>query len=143
MFKFFVSLSILLLLAGCSTPQTRARSNPDLMATLSPDERAQVEAGEIDLGFTEEMVQIALGDTDRRYVERTAEGETVIWAYHASRGLSGVSVGVGVGTGIGRTRGTAVGGGVSVGTGGRLRPEERMRVVFHEGQVVGIERADR
>lgn len=114
------------------------------MGSLSAEERELIEAGEIDLGFTEEMVEVALGEPDRRYVERTPEGETVTWAYHERGGLSGLSLGVGVGTGIGRSsgRGTAYGGGMSVGTGGRLRSEETMRVVFRDGSVVGIERAD-
>lgn len=141
MFKFYLPLMAAFLLAGCSTPQSRARGHAELMESLSPEDRALIEAGEVDLGFTREMVEVALGEPDRTYVERTAEGETVIWAYHARRGLSGLSVGVGTGIGFGGG-GTSYGGGVSVGSGGRLLPEEKMRVVFQEGRVIGIERAD-
>lgn len=141
--KILIPLMAMILLAGCSTPQSRARSNEELMATLTPEERQMVEAGEIDLGFTEEMVRVALGEPDRRYTERTADRETVVWAYHARGGLSGLSVGVG--TSVGRSsRGSAYGGGVSVGSGtGRRSADERMRVAFEEGRVVGIESAER
>lgn len=142
MLKTIISLLILGLMAGCSTPQSRARGHAELMETLSSEERAMIEAGEVDLGFTEEMVEVALGKPDRTYVERTAEGERLIWAYHGGSGLSGLSVGVGTGIGIG-SRGSSFGGGVLVGTGGRLRDEEKMRVVFEGGSVVGIEQADR
>lgn len=140
--KFLIPLMVLILVAGCSTPQTRARSNPELMESLSAEERALLEAGEIELGFTEEMVRVALGKPDRKYSERTEEGETVIWAYHVGNLMSGFSVGVGTSIG-GSRRGTGVGAGVGVGTGGRLRAEEKMRVAFEGGRVVGIERAER
>jgi hypothetical protein len=141
--KLLISFTaLLLLLAGCSTPQTRAKSHAELMETLTPEERALVEAGQVDLGFTEEMVLVALGKPDRKYSERTAERESVVWAYHARGGLSGLSVGVG--TSMGRSsRGSVYGGGVSVGTGSRRHPDEKMRVVFEEGVVIGIEQAER
>lgn len=132
---------VIVFVAGCSTPQSRARSHAELMANLTPEERALVEAGEIDLGFTQEMVFVALGEPDRKYSERTAEGESLVWAYHDQGVLSGLSLGVG--TSVGRSsRGTGYGGGVSVGTGGRSRAEETMRVVFEEGRVTGIEEAE-
>lgn len=140
--KIVIPLLALTLLAACSTPQTRAKGQVELMASLTPEERAQVEAGEVDLGFTEEMVMIALGKPDRKYSERTAAGERVVWAYRARGGLSGLSVGVGTAIGSG-TRGSSYGGGVSVGTEGRRVAEERMRVVFSEGRVIGIEQAER
>lgn len=141
MLKILIPLMAMVLLAACSTPHTRAQKHAEVMEGLSPEERAQVEAGEVDLGFTEEMVRVALGDPDRKYSERTAERETVVWAYHQRR-MPRLSLGVGTSVGTGR-RGSAVGGGVSVGTGGQPRPEERLRVVFEEGQVIGIESAER
>lgn len=110
------------------------------MATLSAEERELVEAGKIEVGFTPEMVRVALGEPDRRYREQTAEGRAEIWAYHEGRTSPRFSVGVG--SVFGRGGGTSYGGGVSVGTGGRLRAEERMRVVFREGQVAAFEEAE-
>lgn len=142
MIKILISLAALILVAGCSTPQSRARAQADLMESLTPEERALVEAGEIDLGFSEEMVLVALGKPDRKVSQRTDEGESVVWVYHAGGALSGFSLGVG--TSVGRSsRGSAYGGGVSVGTGGGGRvAEEKMRVVFENGRVSAIERAE-
>lgn len=133
-----LSAAMVLVWGGCATPQSRAQQYPEAMEGLSPEERAKVEAGEVDLGFTEEMVLVALGEPDRRYTASTTEGESEIWAYYEGHGRTGFSVGVG--TGIGMGRGTVYGGGVSVGTGGNLRPDEWARVVFQGGRVVGFER---
>jgi hypothetical protein len=113
------------------------------MESLSSAERALIEAGEIDLGFNEEMVEVALGRPDRIYRERRAEGERVVWAYQEARGFGQPRFSVGVGTTVGSGRGTAYGGGVSVGTGGAGRVVERDRVVFADGLVTAIERAER
>jgi hypothetical protein len=143
MLKPLILLATLAVVAGCSTPQSRARANPEMLESFPPEVRAKVEAGEIDLGFTEEMVLMALGKPDRRYSELTEHGQTIVWGYHERRLGSGLSVGVG--TGMGRARGGSVyGGGVSVGTGGgRMRPEEKTRVTFSEGQVIAIQQSDR
>lgn len=141
--QVLLSLLAVSFLAACSTPQTRAQRNPELMARVSAEERALIEAGEIDLGFTEEMVEVAWGRPDRIDRERRAEGEWVVWAYQEARGLGRPRVSVGIGTTVGSGRGTAYGGGVSVGTGGAARVVERDRVIFSDGVVTAIERAER
>jgi hypothetical protein len=140
MMKSLLLLGAILILAGCSTPQSRARANADLMATFPPEVQARVEAGEVDLGFTEDMVMVAMGRPDRRLSQVTAAGQTTTWVYNRRGGQPRFSLGVG--TGIGRGSGV-YGGGISVGTGGRLGPEERARITFAEGKVIGIQHADR
>ncbi|HLS29007.1 MAG TPA: hypothetical protein VK041_10180, partial [Opitutales bacterium] len=87
----------LIVLGGCSTPQKRAREYPEMMAALSPEEREMVESGEVNVGFSEEMVLVALGEPDRRFTERSAGGEREIWVYYTASRPAGVSVGVGAG----------------------------------------------
>lgn len=138
--KTLLPLLVLLLLAGCSTPQSRARSNPELMESLPPELQAKVEAGEVELGYTEEMVRVALGKPDRKYSQLTEAGRTEVWSYH--KGGLGSRLSFGVGTSVGRGSGT-YGGGVSIGTGGRLRPEEETRVTFSgDGRVIEIQHAE-
>lgn len=138
MWKMTVFLAALFVLSGCSTPQKRARNYPELMAALSPEEREMVEAGEVQVGFSEEMVLVALGEPDRRFTQRSASGEREIWVYYTARRPTGVSLGVGAGMARGRSSG--YGGGVSVGTGSQSRLEERYRLVFEDRRVVEIAR---
>ncbi len=135
----FLVLAVVLVLAGCSTPQSRARANAEALAGVSPEVREKVLAGEVDLGFSEELVLVALGKPDRRYSRVTEEGASTIWAYRSRSPGSRLSFGVGTGIGIG---GGGYGG-VSVGTGGASRLDETLRIVFVEGRVVGIENMTR
>ena len=67
--------------AGCSTPATRIRANPEAFARLTPQQQALVQAGQIALGFDMDAVKLAVGDPDRVAVRTDADGETVIWRY--------------------------------------------------------------
>jgi hypothetical protein len=68
-------------LAGCSTPATRIKANPEAFARLTPQQQALVQVGQITLGFDQEAVKLALGDPDRVAVRTDADGETIIWHY--------------------------------------------------------------
>jgi len=140
MWKMTGFLAALFVLSGCSTPQKRSRNYPEMMEALTPEEREMVEAGEVEVGFSEEMVLVALGEPDRRFTQRSASGEREIWVYYAARRPPGVSLGVGAGMTRGRSSG--YGGGVSVGTGSRSRLEERYRLVFENERVAEIARTN-
>lgn len=71
----------LTLAAGCTTPGARIKRNPDLFASFPPDVQANVKQGKIEVGYTRDMVYIALGEPDRRYTRKTAAGEVEVWAY--------------------------------------------------------------
>ncbi len=79
-----VVLPALLAVAGCATPDSRIKKNPELFASFPPDVQETVKAGNIEVGYTEDMVQIALGRPDRLYSRRTKDGETTVWAYTAT-----------------------------------------------------------
>lgn len=60
--------ALLALTAGCSTTDTvesRIRKNPELFAGLSAEEKKQIQDGVITVGFSPEMVQMALGKPER------------------------------------------------------------------------------
>jgi hypothetical protein len=68
-------------LAGCSTPDTRIRDNPEAFARLNPDQQAMVRAGRVGIGFDMDAVKMALGDPDRITVRSTAQAQTQVWHY--------------------------------------------------------------
>ena len=74
-------LLALALAAGCSTPSARIRKNPDLFAKFPPAAQEKIRKGEVDVGFTAEMVEMALGKPARVYRRKAATGETEVWSY--------------------------------------------------------------
>ena len=71
----------LLLLAGCATPERRIEQNRELFDSLPVADQARIRGGQITLGYTPDMVRIALGDPQRRLVRRSAGAETDVWLY--------------------------------------------------------------
>lgn len=69
------------LLAGCSTPASRIKKNPDVFAAFPEDVQVRVAEGKIEVGYLPDMVYIALGDPDRRYSRQTLSGDSEVWAY--------------------------------------------------------------
>jgi hypothetical protein len=72
-------------LVGCASPEQRIKKNPDLFATFSPEVQDAVSRGEVLVGFTPEMVTMALGKPNRIYSRQTAEGVTEVWSYTATQ----------------------------------------------------------
>jgi hypothetical protein len=79
--RSLIAVFAALTLAGCSTPATRIRANPEVYARLTAQHQALVQAGQVALGFDFEAVKLALGEPDRMAVRTDADGETVIWHY--------------------------------------------------------------
>lgn len=124
-----------LLLAGCTTsPATRVSRNQEAFNSWPAEVQERVQAGDVAVGFTPEQVRVALGEPSNISTRTTEQGTVEVWSYRASR--PAFSLGVGVGGGGG---GSSVGGGVGVGTGGGQ--SERFRVVFDQGRVTAVERA--
>jgi hypothetical protein len=93
----------------------------------------KVSAGQVAVGFTPEMVRVALGEPDRVSTRTTEKGAGEVWSYAERK--PNVSFGLGLGTSRG---GGAYAGGVTVG-GDRWRDDEGMRVIFDGGKVSAIE----
>lgn len=127
------ALALALAFAGCSTPDSRIEKNSAAFAGYPPAVQAKIRAGEIDVGFTSEMVQLALGKPDRVLRRQSAAGESEVWIY-ADKSPT-FSFGVGIGGG-----GHHSGGGVGVGASTEGDRDDRLRVVFDAGKVTAIER---
>jgi outer membrane protein assembly factor BamE (lipoprotein component of BamABCDE complex) len=67
--------------AGCTTPESRIRRNPEAFARLSPPQQELIRQGQISLGFDREMVRLALGEPDRVTIHTDARGTNEIWRY--------------------------------------------------------------
>ena len=76
-------LPLLLIAAGCATPEARIRRHPEIFASFPPDVQAQVRQGHIALGFSPAAVRMALGEPDRIYRRATTNGVNEVWAYTA------------------------------------------------------------
>ena len=74
-------LSAGLLLVACATPEARIRQNQALFDSFPLEAQELIREGEIDIGFTEEMVEMARGVPDRKYTRRTVSGTVSIWGY--------------------------------------------------------------
>lgn len=77
----FALLPLLLLLAGCASPEQRIQQNQDLFDSFPIATQARIRGGQIDLGFTPDMVRIALGEPQRTLVRRGGAGDAEIWLY--------------------------------------------------------------
>lgn len=125
-------------LAACaSSPAARIEDHRAAYDSYPPEVRSKIAAGEIDVGFTMEQVQLALGKPDRRFTRTTESGSAEVWAYTHYTGPH-LSFGIGTGFGLGSSGFGSVGVGSSTGPD---NPEDRVRVVFVDGKVDAVERA--
>jgi hypothetical protein len=122
-----------LALAGCSTPSSRIADHRDAFNQMSPEAQRLIAAGRIDIGFSPEMVTLALGEPAHRFIRKSTTGDTEVWVYHDNKPQ--ISIGIG---GVSAGSHSAVGGGVGISTGG-YDPDEKMRVEFSGGKVVTID----
>lgn len=127
--------STLLLAAGCatSTPQTRISEHRELYRSFPSEVQRKVSAGEVDIGFTEEMVKLALGKPGRVFTRADADGESEVWVFYKREPKVALGFGVSSG-GYG-----GVSSGVSMSTANEP-DDEVMRVIFHDGKVTSIEK---
>jgi hypothetical protein len=125
-----VALASLLLGAACSTPATRIKKSPERFESYPETARSAIRSGKIELGFTEEMVRMALGAPDRIHRRLSGEGrESLVWIYTQTSFDTGTLV---------PNPSLAIAGS-SAGTVRLERPEERLWVTFEEGKATSIE----
>jgi hypothetical protein len=89
--KFTVALLLLagLFFAGCATPDSRIRQNPAAFDRATPAQQELIKQGKVDIGFNEELVELALGVPDRTRERIDASGREVIWSYVNYEGADG------------------------------------------------------
>jgi len=78
------------MLSGCSTPETRIAKQPELFNSLTPEEQQLIKEGRVGIGFTTDMVKLALGDPDRVRERVDQSGRSEVWSYIAYEGPDGM-----------------------------------------------------
>lgn len=81
LFPLLGILAGLLLVAGCSTPESRIAKQPELFNRLTPEQQQMIREGRVGVGFDMEMVKLTLGDPDRVRERTDANGHSEIWSY--------------------------------------------------------------
>ncbi len=123
----------MLLLSACSSsPDSRISKNQAAFDSLPPPAQEKIRHGQVDIGFTPEMVFLALGEPSKKYVRQTEQGSTEVWSYITTSPQ--ISFGFGVGSFGGNTASSV---GVGTTTGGEV--DEKVRVEFREGRVTAAE----
>lgn len=78
----FLAFASVLLLSACDTFERRSHEKAATFERLSPEERAKLKRGEIEIGNTPEMVYIALGRPDKQHESTTPKGHEMVWTYN-------------------------------------------------------------
>lgn len=84
--KFLAALVGAGLLSGCATmtPEQRIRAHPQAFQGLSPAQQQAVSQGQVEVGFTKDMVRLALGEPDQVYTVTNQQGTADEWLYGTS-----------------------------------------------------------
>ncbi len=67
---------------GCQTVETRIKEKPDAFAQVDKATQDKIRQGIIDLGYSEDLVYLALGAPDRKRESVSATGKTTTWIYN-------------------------------------------------------------
>jgi hypothetical protein len=70
-------------LAGCQSVDDRIKEKPEVFANVDPATQDKIKQGIIDLGYTEDMVYLALGKPNQKSESLTAAGKSSTWVYNA------------------------------------------------------------
>jgi hypothetical protein len=81
----FVTLSLigaLTVFTGCETVNDRIKEKPAAFAQADAASQDKIKQGIIDLGFTEDLVYVALGKPDQKRESVGPTGKSVTWIYN-------------------------------------------------------------
>lgn len=132
-------LAVILLAVGCSTPQHRIARNPELFASLTAADQSLIREGKVALGFTPEMVLLAIGEPDQRWLRTDADGRSEYWSYTARdlRNIYPYQHTPLIGDEVIHPRLP------DLRMDRRMIPREYFRVTFRDGKVVGLDQQTR
>lgn len=81
-FRTLVLASSLGFLAACQSVESRIREKPEVYAGLDVETQYKIQQGIIDLGYTPDMVYLALGEPSQKRETMTENGRTLTWIYN-------------------------------------------------------------
>jgi hypothetical protein len=79
--KIIPFAGLLLALAGCNTIDHRISEKQDSFNRLDPQTQDKIRQGIVEVGYTQDMVYIALGPPDERHDKVTGKGAETTWIY--------------------------------------------------------------
>jgi len=80
--RTFLLAASLGFITGCETVESRIKEKSGAFANVDKATQDKIKQGIIDLGYTEELVYVALGGPDQKRETVTADGKTVTWIYN-------------------------------------------------------------
>lgn len=87
-----IMLAIVFALSACMTAQQirdrRIASSLEIFNFFNPEIQQKIRAGQIELGFSEDMVRLAWGMPNRIYTRTTDKGEATVWTYSKTQILT-------------------------------------------------------
>ncbi|MGA0369798.1 MAG: hypothetical protein ACO3N7_10150 [Kiritimatiellia bacterium] len=72
---------LFLLLSGCASVEKRIDANAEVFATFPPEVQETLRKGEIEVGYTPKMVEIAKGKPTYVNLKKTEDGSSTVWRY--------------------------------------------------------------
>lgn len=85
--RFSLFLSFTFVFVGCANLERRIEGSAEF-PTWSPATQESIRGGAIDVGFSAQMVEVAWGRPDYRYIRRDERGTREIWRYAWTRSSS-------------------------------------------------------
>lgn len=131
-----------LALSGCSTIASRIKEKADVFAALDPRTQELIRKGGVEVGYTMDMVYMALGVPDERSEKITKQGTRTTWIYTDTYEEYAGTAHVGYRRRYyrdPRTGYTAVYLDPVYSDVYRERTEEKIRIIFNNGKVSAIE----
>ncbi|HEY8993730.1 MAG TPA: hypothetical protein VIM71_03515 [Lacunisphaera sp.] len=80
--RTFMLATSLGFLMGCQTVESRIKEKPEVFASVDKATQDKIKQGIIDVGYTEDMVYLALGAPDQKRESISAAGRNVTWIYN-------------------------------------------------------------
>jgi hypothetical protein len=69
-------------LTGCQSVDSRIKEKPEVFARIDKATQDKIKQGIIDLGYTEDMVYLALGAPDQKRESISEKGKSTTWIYN-------------------------------------------------------------
>jgi hypothetical protein len=83
LFRVMAAITALVFLSACSTFERRAKEKASVFGGLDTATQTRLEARQIEVGDTQDMVYIALGAPDEKREHLAADSRTTTWVYSA------------------------------------------------------------